>query len=500
MSPVADYAERLQDGAQDASRWSESALVTEDGSSPSRWARTRRGAQFRLVTKILLRLSDATAIGLALALAYVFRFVVPENALVDAGRYAMLAGAFGVAWLVSLVLAGTYEYRFLGVGTEEYRRVATATLWLFGALAIAFYVAKADVARGFVAVALPVGLAALLTGRALVRRYLRARRADGAIDHRVLLIGESESLDSLERVLLSDPGAGFTVVGVCSPFAGGESATVSCLDDVADHVRRVDADVVAVAASERLTPNELKRIAWALECVDVDLIVAPSLTDVAGPRVHVRPVGGVPLMYVDQPALSGPARLAKTVVDRVGAGLGLLFLGIPLLLVAGLIRVTSPGPALFRQKRSGLDGQSFEVLKFRTMYVDAEQRKAELAEQNHGGGQLYKVAGDPRVTPVGRFLRRTSIDELPQLINVLKGEMSLVGPRPLVVETDRYREHELRRHLVLPGITGLWQVNGREDQDWDELVRLDLHYVENWSFSLDFAILARTLGVALRGS
>jgi lipopolysaccharide/colanic/teichoic acid biosynthesis glycosyltransferase len=205
------------------------------------------------------------------------------------------------------------------------------------------------------------------------------------------------------------------------------------------------------------------------------------------------------LLYVDEPRFTGVPRLVKGTIDRVGSALGLLILGIPLLLVAAAVRLTSPGPALFRQRRVGRGGAEFSVFKLRTMYQDAEERRAGLNTLNEGDGLLFKIKDDPRVTPLGRVLRRLSIDELPQLINVLIGHMSLVGPRPLAVDGEAFVDHEHRRHLVKPGMTGLWQVSGREQQSWDDAVRLDLYYVENWSLAMDLVILMRTGLAVFRG-
>jgi len=221
---------------------------------------------------------------------------------------------------------------------------------------------------------------------------------------------------------------------------------------------------------------------------------------VAGPRVSVRPVAGLPLLHVDEPEFTGGKRLAKAVTDRVLAAVALLALAPVLLPVAALVRLTSPGPALFRQVRIGREGREFRVVKFRTMYVDAEARLAELSGRNETDGLLFKIADDPRVTPLGRWLRRTSVDALPQLLNILRGDMSLVGPRPLPVKDSDFTGDVRRRLLVRLGITGLWQVNGRSSLSWEDAVRLDLYYVENWSIALDLAILLRTAGAVLRGT
>ena len=248
-----------------------------------------------------------------------------------------------------------------------------------------------------------------------------------------------------------------------------------------------------------MTSGVLKRLGWELEGAGVDLVVAPALTDVAGPRVHVRPVSGLQLLYVEQPEFTGPTRIMKEAFDRVTAALALVVLSPVLILVALAVRMTSSGPVIFRQVRVGRDGRTFTVYKFRTMVVDAERRLDEIVHLNDSNEVLFKLKQDPRVTRVGRVLRRLSIDELPQLVNVLVGDMSLVGPRPaLPSETQRWGRTTARRVLVKPGITGLWQVSGRSDLSWEDSVRLDLYYVENWSFAGDIQILWKTLSAVVR--
>lgn len=256
-----------------------------------------------------------------------------------------------------------------------------------------------------------------------------------------------------------------------------------------------------VLACPELDGAALRRLAWELERYDTDLIVASSLVDVAGSRTTIRPVDGLPLLHVEHPRLSGGARVVKELVDRVGALVLLVLLAPLLVALAVWIRWDSPGPALFRQVRVGRGGRRFVIYKFRTMQVDAEQRLAELRHLNEHDGVLFKIRNDPRVTRAGRWLRRFSLDELPQLINVLKGQMSLVGPRPpLPDEVARYPADARRRLAVKPGMTGLWQVSGRADLPWEEAVRLDLWYVENWSLTLDLVILLRTLTAVYRAS
>src|SRR6266496_621553 len=241
---------------------------------------------------------------------------------------------------------------------------------------------------------------------------------------------------------------------------------------------------------------------WSSDVCSSDLlVVAPGLMEVAGPRLHIRPVTGLPLLHVEEPEFSGARRLVKGAVDRVVAAVALLLFSPLLLAIAAGIRLTSPGPAIFRQTRIGKDGREFTMVKFRTMVVDAEARRAELATDNERAeGVLFKIRRDPRITPVGRLLRKLSVDELPQRVNILLGQMSLVGPRPpLPEEAALYEADARRRLLVKPGLTGLWQVSGRSDLTWEEAVRLDLRYVENWSFTLDLMILWKTGGAIMRG-
>jgi exopolysaccharide biosynthesis polyprenyl glycosylphosphotransferase len=246
---------------------------------------------------------------------------------------------------------------------------------------------------------------------------------------------------------------------------------------------------------------KLRTLAWELEKTGTDLCVAPALLDVAGPRTTVRSTAGLTLLHVDHPQLSGPRQVVKDLFDRSAAAFGLLMLSPLLLGIAVAIRLSDSGPALFTQTRVGKGGETFKIYKFRTMVVDAEARLAQIRAQNDSDGVLFKMRRDPRVTAVGAKLRKWSLDELPQLLNVLRGEMSLVGPRPaLPEEAAVYADHVRRRLVVKPGLTGMWQVNGRSDLSWEESVRLDLRYVENWSFVLDLQILWKTVSVMVHGS
>jgi len=306
--------------------------------------------------------------------------------------------------------------------------------------------------------------------------------------------------------LRRDSYHGLTVVAACLTGEPGSEKVagipvVGGLDDVPGAVRRCGADTVAVLSSSEIDGITLRQLAWELEKTGTDLCVAPALLDVSGPRTTIRPTAGLTLLHVDHPQLSGPRQVLKEVFDRVAAGVALVLLSPLLAVVAAAIRLGDNGPALFIQTRVGKDGHPFKIYKFRTMVVDAEQRLAELRSSNDFDGVLFKMRRDPRITAIGARLRKWSVDELPQLINVFRGEMSLVGPRPaLPEEAARYADHVRRRLVVKPGLTGMWQVNGRSDLSWDESVRLDLRYVENWSFALDLQILWKTVKVIFRGS
>ncbi|MGH8867733.1 MAG: sugar transferase [Actinomycetes bacterium] len=447
---------------------------------------------------LLLRLVDISLVALALVLAMVTRFDSP-GAAISGIPYAVVATVIGLVWLGCLEAHDAYDLRVLGAGAEEYKRVLTGTFTAFSLVAIGCYAARIDVARGFVALALPVGVVLLLAGRWFARRHLVRRRRAGAMVHRLLVVGDAGGAAEMSERFRTAPDAGYSVVGVvCEPDTLTPEAVAVSVVEAASRVR---ADAVAVAPTGPLTADGLREIAWALEGTGTDLLVAPSVTEVAGPRVSVRRVAGLPLLHLEEPELTGAKRVLKVAEDRVCAALGLLVLAPLLLGVALAIRLDTSGPALFVQRRVGIAGREFRVFKFRTMVVDAQARLAALSVRTDGDGLLSTTKDDPRITRVGRLLRRTSLDELPQLLNVLRGEMSLVGPRPpLPAEVAQYEQHVQRRLLVKPGMTGLWQVSGRSDLAWEDAVRLDLYYVENWSPALDLTILLRTATAVVRGS
>ena len=453
---------------------------------------------------------DGAALLIAGLLAVAARFGLDDPGVVGLNgiSYLPIAALLALGWLGVLGLSRCYETRFLAAGPEEYRRVGNASIRVTAMVALVAYGFKIELSRGFVAVLLLLGTVLLLAGRWAARVYIRHGRRAGRFMHRVLVVGAPRPVTELAAGLCRDPQAGMEIVGAC---VSGRSGTLRLADgrsipvvgtvgSVAQALRQVQADTVAVAAGPGITGEALRRLSYELEGTEVDLLVAPTLTNVSGTRVHIRPMAGLPLLHLDEPELRGARQVVKFSFDWLLA-FGLVVVLLPLLLgVAVVVRATSPGPALFTQERVGRRGELFRVYKFRSMYMDAEQRLADLAHLNEHDGVLFKVRNDPRITRAGRFLRKYSLDELPQLFNVLKGDMSLVGPRPpLATEVARYEGHAHRRLLVRPGITGLWQVSGRSDLSWDDTVRLDLQYVENWSLALDISILLRTASAVLAG-
>ena len=421
-------------------------------------------------------------------------------------EYLALSALLPVLWIASVALAGGYDPRFIGLGSDEFRKILNAAVSLTAGIAIASYAVRFDVARGYVVLALPTLAAFDLTGRYLLRKGLHKRRHRGRYMRRTVVAGHRRAVTDLVTQLRRDSHHGLSVVAVCvaGPRTEDEVAGVPVaggLDSVATTVAEFRADTVAVLACPEMNGRQLRELAWNLEKSGTDMCVASALLDVAGPRTTIRPVAGLPLLHVDHPELAGVRQVVKGVFDRVLAALVLILLAALFAAIALTIKLVDPGPVFFQQTRVGRDGKTFRLWKFRTMVVDAEARKAELMAHNEAEGTLFKMRRDPRVTRTGTLLRRRSLDELPQLLNVLLGEMSLVGPRPaLPAEAAKYGDHMRRRLAVKPGITGLWQVSGRSDLPWDEAERLDVRYVENWSLALDVQILWKTLSAVLRGS
>ena len=426
--------------------------------------------------------------------------------------YTEISAAIVILWMSALSVNHSRSRRIIGSGVEEYRRVWWATISVFGGVAIISMLFKLEIARGYLMIALPAGILMLFTSRWMARRVvIRARKGLGKCITRLLVVGSPRAIRDLTLALSREPWSGYDIVGACIP--GGFSrtnigvpgiGTIPVFGDetaVAAAVGASDSHAVAVAATDQFHGKGLRDLSWELESLDIDLLVAPGVIDIAGPRLHMRPVAGLPLIHVEKPRYHGAKRFQKRGFDFAFSGTALLC-GLPLLVMIAIgIKLSSTGPVFYRQQRIGLDGKPFEMIKFRTMVVGADAMVADLADLNEGRGVLFKIRKDPRVTPIGRVLRKYSLDELPQFVNVLMGHMSVVGPRPpLGAEVATYDDDTMRRLLVRPGITGLWQVSGRSDLSWEDSVRLDLFYVENWSMMADLLIALKTLRVVLNHS
>ncbi|KHK99336.1 polyprenyl glycosylphosphotransferase [Microbacterium mangrovi] len=410
-------------------------------------------------------------------------------------------------WMLALALVDSRSDRVMGTGSAEYVRIIRSSLNLFGMIAIVAFLVRIDVARGYLLISLPLGIVLLLTGRRAWRGWLVAQRRAGNYSARVLLVGSVASVTQLAHEFGRAPSAGYTVVGAClagGPRAGalGEDCdipVVGDLDAIKASLSATGADTVAVTSTGDLTPQQLKQLSWDLEPGKQHLVLAPTLIDIAGPRIHTRPVAGLPLIHVETPRFTRGQRFLKRSFDVVGSAVLLLIASPVLIALAIAVKVSSTGPAFYVQSRIGQHGKPFGMIKFRSMRVGADAELAALlAAQGTSETPLFKVKDDPRITPIGKFIRKYSLDELPQLLNVLGGSMSLVGPRPqIAAEVALYTDAARRRLLTRPGITGLWQVSGRSALDWDDAVRLDLYYVENWSLAGDLTILAKTFNAVV---
>lgn len=414
-----------------------------------------------------------------------------------------MTAIIALAWPTLLQLSGSYDNRFLGLGPEEYTAVAKGTLWLFGGVAVASYAFNLPLSRGYVLVALPFGLVALILVRWIWRQRMARLRAQDRMLLDVLVVGEVGRVNRLIQTFQKVKTAGFRVVGACTSDRGAVHGGVPVLGseaEAAEVAQRIGVDAVAITSSAVLSSVVARRLAWALEGTGIDLMVVPGIHDVAAPRLLTRPVDGVMLMYVDPPTFHGWRLVVKTAMDFTLSLLALAVLWLPLVVIALAVRLGDGGPAFFTQTRVGREGRTFTMYKFRTMVTNAEalraelERRASISDGEPDRGPLFKLKDDPRVTKVGRFLRKTSLDELPQLLNIVRGDMSIVGPRPpLPSEVAAYDTDAMRRLLVKPGLTGLWQVSGRSNLTWEESIRHDLYYVENWSVMGDLILIFRTV-------
>ncbi|MHB1010539.1 MAG: sugar transferase [Propionibacteriaceae bacterium] len=450
-----------------------------------------------------LVVSDTLAIATAAVIAVLGRNALqifdPAPHLL--GTVLPFAALFVSLWLVMLASVGAYQIQKVGVGSAEFNAVLLGTVFAAGGLGVAAYLTEYDLSRGFFVLLFVTGLPLLLIERFLSRRLIRRLRSKGMLCVPVVLVGDHQHVDEIAAVLRRATFLGYRVIGVLSPSADakltpGGLTILGSVGDIIPTLKTTAAQAVIFTDGALPSASAFNRLARQLEDQDTQLVVVPGLTDVSAARMNFRPVGGLPLMYVESPRALLAMRWSKRVFDLVGAAVVLLLAAPVMIVIAIAIKLEDGGPIVFKQTRVGLKGEPFGFFKFRSMAVDAEQRLSQL--QSEMGGVLFKIRSDPRITRVGKLIRRFSLDELPQLLNVLKGQMSLVGPRPaLPREVAQYQDHVHRRLDVRPGLTGLWQVSGRSDLSWDDTVRLDLFYVDNWSLLQDLMILTRTVGAVL---
>ncbi len=408
-----------------------------------------------------------------------------------------------IGWVALIALRGGYDRGVFGAGADEYKSVVTGSLLAAAVLGIGCYLTKFQLSRGFFMYAFAIGPPLLVTGRVVLRRAIHRARARGSLGQRTVIVGSPEHVDAVASVLARESWLGYRVAGALVPQEGeqetdGGVPVLGTVNDAVRLIRSYDAEIVFVVGGAFSDPSAMRNLIWDLESDDVQVIMAPGVTDVSSERIRVRPVAGLPLLHLDHPRHQDALRWAKRTFDLVGSTLALVVLSPLLAFAAWKIKRYDGGPVLFRQTRVGRDGKVFTCLKLRSMVLDAEQTLPDLHTVAGYREGLFKMAQDPRVTKPGQWIRRYSLDELPQLVNVLRGDMSLVGPRPpLPTEVDRYTLTQARRLRVRPGMTGLWQVSGRSDLSWSESIRLDLYYVDNWSMIQDVVILTRTVGAVL---
>ncbi|MGW2720063.1 sugar transferase [Streptomyces sp. NPDC001492] len=443
----------------------------------------------------------------ALVVAAIGNFFGARDAANWHEKWGILAFGTWLLVLGALAVGRAWAPAVLGQGAEEFRRLGRSLFAATVVLALGGIALTSRNIKLWIFVAVPAIALVTMTARYVLRLWLHKQRKEGRCLRPVLAAGSPATVRDLITRTRKFPHIGWRVEAVCTPDGRGRDGdqldgvpVVGRLTDVAKHVHHDGYRVVAVTPDPHWTPDRLQRLAWNLEGSDAEMVVAPVLMEVAGPRLHVDAVLGIPLLRVSLPAFTGGRRAIKAVVDRVGSAVLLMLFAPLMVFVALLVLADSRGGAFYRQRRVGKDGREFTILKFRTMVVDAHRARAELADRDEGAGLLFKVRHDPRVTRVGGVLRRYSIDELPQLFNVLTGSMSLVGPRPPLPEECAAYDPDIRRRLLVkPGLTGLWQISGRSDLPWEEAVRLDLRYVEDWSLALDTVILWKTLRAVLHG-
>lgn len=486
----------------DAQDWADLSIVQRYQSSVGGLAKEARASRRGVLAPLRMRLimTDAIVVLFVMGLGLLISSRASTWAIDPLLAIYGTPVAISLLWVAMLGLRGSYDQRIIGLGAEEIRRVVSATLYTFAVVAGLSFLIRADISRAYAFVSLPLGLLLIVIDRFAWRSWLYRRRGQNAFQFNTVIVGTGAASDELAERLHRDGYAGYSVSGRFPAPPAVEIDLRDWLDELIWALDEADAEAVAVAPSETITSETIRQIAWQIEGRPIDLLIAPAMMDVSGPRLSVRPAAGLPLLHLDEASLSRPQRFSKRLLDLVGAVCLIVVLSPVMLGSALAVRFGSKGPIIFRQVRIGRGGQPFTMLKFRTMVQGADAHREALRAANDLGDPMFKLKEDPRITGAGRFLRRWSFDELPQLFNVLGGSMSLVGPRPHPLDdVNRYESAAYRRLALKPGLTGLWQVEGRSDLPWAEALQLDLFYVETWSLSGDIVLLARTVRAVLQG-
>jgi exopolysaccharide biosynthesis polyprenyl glycosylphosphotransferase len=442
----------------------------------------KKNWQSRITYEILFL--DVSSITLALSTGLFIRF--PDFFSSDVSTfeifYFIFAFTLGCAWILILTLNGSRNIRILGFGADEYKKVANSVYVMFTCIALISYIFKLELSRGF-----------LFLGRRLLRKRLFALRRKNLANFDVLFVTGSND----DPVKLRLKNAIYAGLNIKKTFLTGSTVNT---DQILEFALQEKCEVILIGQNSNISSIELRQLGWRLEEKKIALIVTPKVIEISGSRLKVSNVEGLPLLHLDQPDFRGPKRILKRIFDLVFSMLGIILLFPLFIIISTAIKLDDKGSIIYKQSRLGRRGKDFNVLKFRTMIENSHSLRESIMLETNKDLRLPKHPNDPRITRVGKFLRRWSFDEIPQIINVIKGEMSLVGPRPpLLEEVNKYQGFEKRRLLVKPGLTGLWQVSGRSQLNWEDTVRLDLYYVENWTLTLDFLIILRTAAVIWRG-
>ena len=446
--------------------------------------------------------ADAAAVAVGLLLAFVLQSLVrSESELGVQGSHLALAMWTFPVWMIALAANKLYQSRATERRGEELKRLLNATLVSIGTIVGVAFVGQFKVlSRLWVVSALLLVLLALVVERAIARRVVTRMRRERRIGRRIIIVGTDADAIGLLHATQRRPELGYQAVGFVGPDdlgPRGGCSRLGDLDEVQAALQASGATGVMISLAS-VPPEVVNRMTRQLTDAGYHVALSSGLRDIDLARFRAQDLDGRTLIYVERTRRDGWRALAKRTFDMTVALIALA-ISAPISIAAAIaIKLTSPGPIVFAQERVGRDGRTFRVLKFRTMVADAEERKAELAAYNEADGPMFKMARDPRITKVGAILRKLSIDEIPQFINVLKGEMSVVGPRPaLASEVEQWTDDVHDRLRVLPGITGMWQVSGRSNTTFDEYKRLDLYYVDNWSLAHDLRIVLRTFGAVL---